>query len=262
MLPLGVSFKNQSRRNLQEGKKLLGAWLQLCSPMSAEIFARAGFDFLVIDMEHAPGDCMTLLAQLHAMGKYPAMPVVRAPWNDFVTIKRILDVGVHGIHVPYVNTADEAKAAVRAVKYPPQGIRGIAGSPRACGYGIDGKNYFAHANDEILLYVAIETLRAANNIQELVNVNGVDGIFIGPMDLAASLGHIGEPAHPEVRAVIRSVEEKVIGSGKFLGTVAGDYADAEKLFARGYQYIIAMSDSIELSKQSRKIVKAFRDDTR
>ncbi len=258
MLPFGATFTNQTKRDLQQGKQLLGAWLQLCSPMSAEIFARAGFDFLVIDMEHAPGDCMTLLSQLHAMGKYPATPIVRAPWNDFVTIKRILDVGTHGIHVPYVNTAEEAAAAVRAVRYAPGGIRGIAGSPRACGYGLEGKNYFTHANDELILYIALETPQAVDNLDAMMKVDGVDGIFIGPMDLATSMGHLGNPGHPEVQKVIGTIEKKVIGSGKFLGTVAGNLDTAKELFGRGYQYVIAMSDSIELSKQSKAMVDGFK----
>jgi 2-dehydro-3-deoxyglucarate aldolase/4-hydroxy-2-oxoheptanedioate aldolase len=260
MLPIGTQFANPLKRALAQGRKCLGAWLQLCNSMSAEIFARSGFDFLVIDLEHAPGDFLNLLGQLHAMGKYPATPLVRAPWNDFVTIKRILDVGVHGIHVPYVNTAEEAREAARAVRYAPEGIRGIAGSPRACGYGLDGKNYYSHANREILMYVALETPQAVENLDAMMKVEGVDGIFIGPMDLAASLGHLGDPGHAEVQKVIRSIEAKVIGSGKFLGTVAGGYEAAKELFGRGYQYVVAMSDSIELAKQSKAMVDAFRKD--
>ena len=262
MLPIGTKFTNQMKHDLRQGKKLLGAWLQLCSPMSAEIFARAGFDFLIIDMEHAPGDTMTLLSQLHAMGKFPVSSLVRAPWNDFVTIKKILDVGVQGIHVPYVNTAAEAKEAVRAVRYAPEGIRGIAGSPRACGYGLDGKNYFENANAEILMYVALETPEAVANLDAIMEIPEVDGIFIGPMDMAASMGHIGNPGHPDVQKVFAEVEKKVIGSGKFLGTVAGDYDAASALFKRGYQLVIAMSDSIELSKRSRGMVDSFTKDFR
>ncbi len=262
MLPIGTPFVNALKRDLRQGKKALGAWLQLCNPMSAEIFARAGFDFLVVDMEHAPGDILTLVSQLHAMGKYPATPVVRAPWNDFVTLKRILDAGVHGIHVPYVNTAGESREAVRAVRYAPEGIRGIAGSPRACGYGLDGKNYFANANAEILMYVALETPEAVRNLDAIMEVDGVDGIFIGPMDLAASMGYLGNPGHAEVQKVIRSVEARVVGSGKFLGTVAGDYEGARELFGRGYQYVVAMSDSVELSKRSRAMVEAFAKEIR
>jgi len=260
MLPIGTPFQNRAKRRLNNGENLIGSWAQLCSPMSAEILARVGFDFLLIDMEHAPGDIMTLLSQLHAMGAYPATPVVRAPWNDFVTIKRILDVGVHGIHVPYVNTAEEAREAVRAVRYAPEGIRGIAGSPRACGYGLDGKNYFEHANREILLYIALETPQSVENLDAIMKVDGVDGIFIRPMDLATSMGYLGNPGHPEVQKVICGIEDKVLGTGKFLGTVAGSYDVAKELFNRGYQYVVAMSDSIELSKQSHALIERFRSD--
>ena len=260
MLPIGTRLVNPLKRSLAQGRKCLGAWLQLCNPMSAEIFARSGFDFLVIDMEHAPGDFMNLLGQLYAIGGYPATPLVRAPWNDFVTIKRILDVGARGIHVPYVNTAEEACEAVRAVRYAPEGIRGIAGSPRACGYGLDGRNYYGYANREILMYVALETPRAVANLDAIMKVDGVDGVFIGPMDLAASLGRLGDPGHDEVQKVIRSIEAKVVGSGKFLGTVAGGYETAAELFGRGYQYVVAMSDSVELAKRSKAMVDSFRKD--
>jgi len=260
MLPIGTPLVNTVKHRLQNGEKLLGAWAQLCSPMSAEILARAGFDFICIDMEHGPGDFMVLLSQLHAMGRFETAPIVRVAWNDFVTIKRTLDVGTMGIHVPYVNTADEARAAVRAVRYAPEGIRGIAGSPRASGYGQDGANYYGRANDEILLLVALETPESVANLDEIMTVDGVDGIFIGPFDMAASLGHLGNPGHPEVQAVIRGIEQKVIGSSKFLGTVAGGYEGAKELFGRGYQYLLAMSDSVELMKQSRALVDKFKAD--
>ena len=260
MRALGERFRNGGKHRLQNGEKLIGSWVQLCSPMSAEILARSGLDFLLIDMEHAPGDVMTLMAQLHAVSGYDAMPIVRVPWNDFVTIKRVLDVGAYGIHVPYVNTAEEAKKAVEAVKYFPQGIRGIAGSPRACGYGIGGNDYFQNANDEILMYIALETPEAVENLDEIMKVEGVDGIFIGPMDLATSMGYLGQPGHPEVQEVIRAIEEKVVGSGKFLGSVAGSYEDAKAKFERGYQYIVAMSDSADLSRASKTLVEKFNAD--
>ena len=258
MLPIGTPFVNKAKQRLKNGEKLLGAWAQLCSPMTAEIFARAGFDFVLIDMEHGPGDFQVLMSQLQAMSQYDTTPLVRVPWNDFVTFKRVLDVGSHGIHVPYVNTADEAREAVRGVLYPPQGIRGIAGSPRACGYGMDGMNYYGRANEEVLMYIALETPKSVENLDEIMQVEGVDGIFIGPFDMAASLGHLGNPGHPEVQAVIRGIEKKVIGSGKFLGTVAGGYESAKELFDRGYQLIVAMSDSAELMKQSKALVDRFK----
>ncbi len=260
MLPIGTQFENPVKQRLLKGEKLLGSWAQLCSPMSSEILARAGFDFLLIDMEHAPGDFMVLMSQIQAMGRYPAAPIVRVPWNDFVTIKRTLDTGATGIHVPYVNTAAEAEAAVRAVRYAPEGIRGIAGSPRASGYGMSVQNYITRANEELLLYIALETQESVDNLDAMLKVKGVDGIFIGPMDLATSLGYLGNPGHPDVQQVIRGIEKKVLGSGKFLGTIAGGYDQAKELFDRGYQYVVAMSDSTALMKQAYDLVQKFKQD--
>ena len=144
-------FENPLKRLLTQGKRTVGAWLQIASPFTAEIMGRAGFDWLIIDMEHGPGDILTLVSQLHAMSGSNTVPLVRAPWNDFVIIKRILDAGVYGVLVPYVNTRAEAETAVRACKYPPEGIRGVAGSPRAAGYGQRPMNYLKKANEEILV---------------------------------------------------------------------------------------------------------------
>ncbi len=260
MLPMGVQFHNEAKQKLREGKKLLGAWLQLCNSMSAEIFARAGFDFLVVDMEHSPADFMTLLSQVQAVGRYNVPVAVRTPWNDFVTFKRILDAGVHGLHIPYVNTADEARLAIRGMRYAPEGIRGIAGRPRALGYGLGAKEYFETANEELLCIVALETPQAVSNLDEMLSIREVDGIFIGPMDMATSYGHIGNPGHPEVQEVIRGIERKVVGSGKFLGTVAGGFEGAKALFDRGYQWVVAMSDSVELSRQSHALVEKWRQE--
>lgn len=259
MLPIGTAFHNEAKHRLRKGEKLLGAWLQLCNPMSAEIFAHAGFDFLVVDMEHSPADFMTLLSQVQAVGRYCTPIVVRTPWNDFVTFKRILDTGVHGLHVPYVNTVEEVRGVVRGMRYAPEGIRGIAGSPRALGYGIGAKDYFSTANAELLNIIALETPQAVANLDDMLTVKEVDGIFIGPMDLATSLGHIGNPDHPEVREVIGVIEKKVLGSGKFLGTVAGGLDAARALFDRGYQWVVAMSDSVELSRQSTAMMTAFHN---
>ncbi|MDO4277753.1 MAG: aldolase/citrate lyase family protein [Lachnoclostridium edouardi] len=260
MRQIGSKFYNAGKHRLLKGEKLIGSWAQLCSPMSAEILARSGMDFLLIDLEHGPGDVMTLLSQLQAVSAYPVMPIVRAPWNDFVAIKKILDVGAYGIHVPYVNTAKEAREAVQAVRYAPEGIRGIAGSPRACGYGVDGMSYFQKANEEILLYIALETEEAIDHLEEIIKVDGVDGIFIGPMDLAACMGYLGNPGHPAVKKKIEEAEKKVLGSGKFLGTVAGSYEDAREKFKKGYQYIVAMSDSGDLSKMSYNMACRFHQD--
>ncbi|HIS01774.1 MAG TPA: 2,4-dihydroxyhept-2-ene-1,7-dioic acid aldolase [Candidatus Excrementavichristensenella intestinipullorum] len=258
MLPIGQKFYTRTKHRIQQGKKTAGAWLQIGSPFTAEILGRAGFDWLMIDMEHGPGDIMTLIAQLQAMKGYGVDAFVRAPWNDFVTVKRILDAGANGVLIPYVCTKQDAEAAVKAVLYPPRGIRGVAGSPRAEGYGVGNGDYFPYADQEIMLMVAIETQQGVDNLDQILQVEGIDGIFVGPMDLSTSMGHFGDPAHPQVREAIAAIEEKTKAAGKFLGTVAGGYEKARALYDRGYQYIAVMADGVALSNLAHGIVAQFR----
>jgi 2-keto-3-deoxy-L-rhamnonate aldolase RhmA len=251
-------FQNPVKKMLKEGRKTVGAWLQVASPITAEIMARAGFDWLMIDLEHGPGDILTLVAQLQAMNGSGVTPFVRAPWNDFVIIKRILDAGVAGVLVPYVNTAAEAQAAVQACQYPPAGIRGVAASPRAPGYGQKSMDYLKHANDEIFVMIAVETPVAIANLDEILTVKGLDGIFIGPMDLATSMGHFGDPSAPDVQAAIAGVEAKVFKAGKVLATVSGSWEQAQALYQRGYQLVTVMADGVALAKLAAEAVAKFR----
>ena len=251
-------FENRIKRLVKQGKKVSGAWSQIASPIATEIMARAGFDFLMIDMEHGPGDVLALVAQCQAMNGSDAVPFVRAPWNDFVVIKRILDAGAYGVLVPYVNTKDEAQAAVRACKYPPQGIRGIAGSPRAAGYGQNIMNYLKYANDEIFIMTAIETPEAVANLDEILAVDGLDGLFVGPMDLSTSMGYFGNPNNPQVQQVIAGVEKKVLASGKALATISGSWQQALDLYKRGYQLVLLMADGVALGSIAAERVAQFR----
>jgi len=252
-------FENRLKHMLKAGKKTAGAWAQLCSATSAEILCRAGFDWILIDMEHSPADLQTLVAQLQAMGAYGGVPVVRAPWNDLVWIKRILDAGAYGVMIPSVNTREQAIAAVQACKYPPVGIRGIAGSPRAAGFGRDTSAYLKRANDEILVILQVETPQAIENLDAIGKVPGVDALFIGPMDLSTSMGHLGNPAHPEVQAAIATVEAKAKALGMPLGTISAGWEQAKMLYDRGYQLITLLSDVILLSKASAEALAKFRE---
>ena len=257
MLKLEEVFHNPVRDLLKEGKPVCAGWLQMCSVVSAEIMAKAGFDVLMVDMEHAPGDFFLLLQQLQALKGYGAVPFVRAPWNDMVSIKRILDTGVYGVLVPYVNTKEEAENAVSYTKYPPRGVRGVAPSPRAPGFGQNSANYLDHANREIVVMTAVETLEAVENLDEILQIPDLDGIFSGPMDLATSMGHFCDPSAPDVQEAIQRVEQKVIGSGKFLGTVAKNVAAAQPLYDRGYQLVVTLSDSGGLAALARQTVTDF-----
>lgn len=255
-------MENRVKKLLQEGKNTSGAWLQLTSTFSAEIMARAGFDWLIIDMEHAPGDFMNLAAQIQAMGATDCVPFVRAPWNDAVIIKRILDTGVMGVLVPYVNSADEAKNAVAACKYPPEGVRGVAASPRAAYFGQNSMEYLKNANDEIIVITAVETGEAVANLDEILAVEALDGVFIGPMDLATSMGHFADASHPEVREAIATIEQKTLAAGKFLGTVAGTWDQAKEKYEKGYQLLMLMSDSVGLAGLAAETAARFNREYR
>ncbi len=254
-----ITHENHVKALLKQGRKVAAAWAQAASPITAEILGDAGFDAVMIDLEHGPGDIMLLVNQVHALKGQPAIPFVRAPWNDFVQIKKILDAGVYGLLVPYVNTADEARAAVRAVRYPTDGIRGVAGSPRAAHFGNNSLEYMRRANDEIFLMTAVETPEAVSNLDEILAVENLDGIFIGPMDLATSMGHFGNPGHPEVQATIAEIEQKVFESDKILATVSGSWQDAKMKYDRGYQFLLLMSDTTTLSKTARSLTAAFEE---
>jgi len=252
-------FTNRLKQMLRDGEKTAGAWIQIASPFTAEILSQAGFDWLLIDMEHGPGDILTLVSQLQAMKGSDASALVRAPWNDFVIIKRILDTGVHGVLVPYVNTKEEVEAAVRACRYPREGIRGVAGSPRAQGYGQNVMDYLRRANEEILLITAVETPEAVSNLDQILEVEELDGIFIGPMDLSTNMGHLGHPEHPEVQQAIATVEQKVLEAGKVLSTISGSWEQAEQLYERGYQMVTLMADGISLGRLAAAKLARFRE---
>lgn len=254
-----MDYENRLKTKLKAGQKTIGAWAQLASPFTAEIMSAAGFDWLMLDHEHAPGDILTLISQIQAMKGTDCVPLVRAPWNDFVAIKRILDAGTQGVLVPYVNTREEAEMAVKACKYPLEGIRGVAGSPRAAGYGQNTGNYLQRANEQVFVMTAVETPEAVANLDEILQIKGLDGIFVGPMDLASSMGYFCDPVQPAVQAEIRKVEGKVLAAGKVLATTTGTWEQAQKLFERGYQMLMLMADGGALAALAAQKVKQFRD---
>jgi 2-keto-3-deoxy-L-rhamnonate aldolase RhmA len=253
-----MTFEGGLRRRPREGKRTAGAWLQIACPLTAEIMSQAGFDWLVIDMEHGPRDILTLIAQLQACKGTGIAALDRPPWNDSVVIKRILGTGVDGVLIPYVNSREEAEAAVSACTHPPAGIRGVAGSPRAQGYGEREREYLTQVDEELLIIVAVETPTAIANLDEILLVGRLDGIFVGPMDAATNMGHWGNPKHPEVRDAFATIENKVRGAGKALGTMSSDRNQAQDLYEKGYQLVTLMDDGVSLAKLATKAVAAFR----
>jgi 4-hydroxy-2-oxoheptanedioate aldolase len=209
--------QNQFKRALVAGRQQIGLWVSLASPYSAELVAGTGFDWLVIDTEHSPNEVDTTLAQLQVIAAYPASPVVRPAWNDKVLIKRHLDIGAQTLLIPYVQDAAEAEAAVAAVRFPLRGVRGVAGVTRASQFG-RVKDYAKRAEEEICLLVQIETRAGLDNLEKIARTDGVDGVFIGPADLAAGLGHLGRPTAP----------------GSAIGDPGGHPADPRLRKARGH----------------------------
>lgn len=253
----GSTSKNQLKTALAEGRRQIGLWSALCSPLAAEVIAGAGFDWILIDGEHAPNDLGTLLPQLQAMKGGTAEPVYRLPWNDPVMIKRVLDVGARSLLVPFVQNAEEARAAVTATRYPPLGIRGVSVAPRANDFG-RVKNYHASAHLDLCVIVQVETRASLAEIEAIAAVDGVDCLLVGPSDLAADFGHLGNPKHPEVQAAIADAGKRIRATGKSAGTLAGSVDDVEELFAMGFNFTAAGSDLGILARNAEKIAAMFR----
>lgn len=249
--------RNAFKQTLARGERQVGLWSGLCSPIAAEIIAGAGFDWIVIDGEHAPNDVPSLLAQLQAMRGGTAEPVFRIPWNDAVIVKRVLDVGARSILIPFVQSADEARKAVAATRYPPLGIRGVAVVPRANDYGRISQ-YHKNAHLDICVLVQIETRAALAEIEAIAAVEGVDGIFIGPSDLAADCGHLGNPGHPEVQVAIEDAGRRIRAAGKSAGILSGSLDHVESLFEMGFNFTAVGSDVGILARNAEQIAARFR----
>jgi 4-hydroxy-2-oxoheptanedioate aldolase len=248
---------NHFKRAILSGNRQIGLWSHLCSPISTEILAHSGFDWLVLDMEHSPNELPDVLAQLHAMTGSGASAVVRAPWNDMVTFKRLLDVGVQTLLVPYVQTEEEARQAVSYTRYPPHGVRGYAGAPRASGYG-RVKDYAHHCADELCVLVQVETVLGLNNLEAIAGVEGVDGVFIGPGDLSAALGHLGNPKHLEVLAAIDDAIRRIRACGKAAGILTGDPVLAQHYLDLGCLFVAVGADQNVLRDSAQTLVGRFK----
>lgn len=249
--------RNEFKRALKAGGAPIGLWSSLSSHYSVEVIAGAGFDWILLDMEHSPNDLESVMAQLQAAAPYPSHPVVRVPWNDMVSIKRLLDIGTQSLLVPYVSTADEARAAVSYTRYPPAGVRGVAGTTRATRFG-RVKDYARRAHEEICLLVQIETQGALDNIEAICALDGVDGVFIGPADLHASLGYPGEIANPKVKPLIDDAIRRIRKAGKAPGILTPSEADAKHWLQCGAQFVAVGADVGILARGAEALAAKFK----
>jgi 4-hydroxy-2-oxoheptanedioate aldolase len=249
--------QNAFKRALKAGKPQIGLWSSLSSNYSVEVIAGAGFDWLLLDCEHSPNDLESLLTQLQAAAPYPAHPVVRVPWNDMVTIKRVLDIGAQSLLVPYVSTPEEARSAVSYTRYPPAGARGVAGTTRATRFG-RVKDYARRAHEELCVLVQVETQAALDNIEPICAIEGIDGVFIGPADLHASLGHPGEIAHPQVKPRIDQAIGRIRKSGKAPGILTPNEADARHWLECGALFVAVGADVGILARGAEALAAKFQ----
>ena len=254
---MSMTDGNPFKTALQRGQSQIGLWLSMGQPYSAELCATAGFQWLLIDGEHAPNDLHSTLAQLQAVAPYGAHPVVRVVQGDPALIKQMLDIGVQTLLVPMVDTAQQAAAMVAATRYPPQGMRGVGAAVARASRWAQRADYLEVANDEVCLLVQAESVKALEQLEAICAVDGVDGVFIGPADLAASMGHRGRPDHPQVQAAIEQAIRTITASGKAAGTLTGDAGLARRYLELGAQFVAVGIDVTLLARATRQLARDF-----
>ncbi|MFJ2620984.1 aldolase/citrate lyase family protein [Glutamicibacter sp. NPDC087344] len=258
-----MSFRVEADPSLKDALKnaqgsLSGVWVCSGSPLVAEICAGAGFDWLFIDGEHSPNDLQTVLAQLQAVRGYPVVPVVRPPVNDPVIIKQYLDLGAQSLIIPMVNNAQQAANAVAACHYPPAGVRGVGSALARSARWNRIPDYLQRAEETITIMVQIESAEAVENVEQILATEGVDGIFIGPSDLAASMGVIGQQNHPEVVSGVLKSITAARTAGKYAGVNAFDESTARKYIEAGAQYVGVGADVALLARSTEALAARYR----
>ena len=248
------------KARMRAGQAANGFWVELFSATAAEVMGAAGYDCAMIDLEHGAADLGDAVTVMRCLAPSGCTPLVRVPANDPAWIKRVLDAGAAGVMVPAVNDAAAAEAAVAACHYPPRGFRGMAAPiVRAARYGDDWQGYVRDIARDLLVICQVETREAVENVSEIMAVDGLDMVFIGPFDLSGSLGHLGEPDHPDVRAAIDAVEAAAKAAGCLLGGIPTPERSPKALFAAGYDLVLADIDLVMLREGGRASVTALRE---
>ncbi|WP_066342248.1 4-hydroxy-2-oxoheptanedioate aldolase [Azohydromonas lata] len=236
----------------------IGLWVGLADPYAAELCATAGFDWLLIDGEHGPNDLRSMLASLQAVAPYPAQPVVRIPQGDTTLIKQVMEIGATTLLVPMVESAAQARELARAMRYPPAGVRGVGSGLARSSRWSSYPQYLHEANERACLLVQVETAAALEHLDEIAAVEGVDGVFIGPADLSASMGYIGQPGHPQVRAAIDAAIGRIQAAGKAPGILATDETTARHYIGLGARFVAVGVDATLLARSTRDLAARFK----
>ena len=253
-----LSNVNPFKRALRDGRTQIGMWLALANPYTAEICATAGFDWLLIDGEHAPNDVRSVLAQLQALAAYPVSPVVRVVTGETALIKQLLDIGAQTLLVPMVESAEQARELVAAVRYPPRGVRGIGSAiARASRWSAIPDYLATSGDDEICLLLQVESKAGLANLEAIAKVDGVDGVFLGPSDLSASFGYRGNPGHPEVVAAIENAIATIVACGNVAGLLTYDERLAKRYLELGARFVAVGAEVTLLAAGVRALAKTF-----
>ncbi|WP_353185279.1 aldolase/citrate lyase family protein [Bosea sp. (in: a-proteobacteria)] len=248
---------NKFLASIRSGQPQIGLWLSLASGYATEAVAGAGFDWLLIDTEHSPNDLNAVMTQLQVLAAHPVTPIVRPDWNDTVLVKRLLDIGAPGLLCPMVQTPDEAAQAVAATRYPPRGVRGVSGCNRANGFA-RMSDYFSRVEEETAVLVQVETRAAIEQVLQIGQVDGVDGVFFGPSDIAADLGLLGKPNDPAVWEVIRPAARKLMDAGIPVGTLVFDPGLARSLLGEGFSFVACGSDMVLLARGADALLRGMK----
>lgn len=249
---------NPFKAALKRGEQHYGLWLALASGYTAEICAGAGYDWLLVDAEHAPNDMQTLVAQLQVLEHSASHAIVRPPIGETWIIKRLLDIGAQTLLVPMVESAEQAEQLVKAVRYPPHGVRGVGASIARASNFNRIPDYLSNANDEVCLLLQVESRAGLEALDAITTTDGVDGVFIGPSDLAADLGYLGRPGAPEVQAKVEDAIKRIVGHGKAAGILTGDLALAKRYVELGATFVAIGTDVGLLSSASSRLLADFR----
>ena len=252
-----IHSTNKFKIRLRAGDTQIGLWLALADSYAAEICAGAGFDWLLIDGEHAPNDLRSILSQLQVTAAFPTHAIVRPPIGEIYLIKQLLDLGAQTLLIPMVETAAQARQLVSAVRYPPAGIRGVGSTLARASHWNGVPDYLRNADAEVCLLLQIESAEGLKNLEEIAAVDGVDGIFLGPNDLAASLGHLGEPMHAEVQSAIENAIKRILQGNKPAGILSADETQARRWMAMGCTFVAVGADTTLLARSARALMTSF-----
>ena len=250
---------NTFKQRLRSGQAQIGLWLGLADPYCAELAANAGFDWLLLDGEHAPNDLRSLLAQLQAVAPYPAQPIVRPVIGDTALIKQLLDIGAQTLLVPMVESAEQARQLVRAMRYPPHGVRGVGSALARASRWNSIPDYLDQADDQMCLLVQVENCEGLANLDAICAVEGVDGVFIGPADLSAAMGQRGNPGHPEVQAAIEEAIVRITRAGKAAGILSADETLARRYIELGAAFVAVGVDTTVLMRGLQVLAGTFKE---